>query len=92
MLESELLDMLREEQKTIVFVTHDIEEAVTLSDRVYVMKAKPGEIAQEINIDLETSSNDIPTRRMSRHFNDYYKQIWTSIANPQQQTESKGAL
>ncbi len=81
-LESELLEMLREERKTIVFVTHDIEEAVTLSDRVYVMKARPGEIVGEISVDLGTDSSDIPTRRMSRHFNDYYELIWKSIASP----------
>lgn len=81
-LESELLEILRQERKTIVFVTHDIEEAVTLSDRVYVMKARPGEIVKEIRVDLNTSSTDIPTRRMAPQFNEYYDLIWRSIANP----------
>lgn len=37
---------------TILFVTHDVEEAVLLSDRVYVMTARPGQIKMEIAIDL----------------------------------------
>jgi len=78
-LESELLGVVRKERKTVIFITHDIEEAVTLSDRVYVMKARPGEIINEINIDLGTDSPLIPERRMSRRFNDYYEMIWRNI-------------
>ncbi|MCH8195569.1 MAG: ABC transporter ATP-binding protein, partial [Chloroflexi bacterium] len=37
---------------TILFVTHDVEEAVLLSDRVYVMTARPGQIKMELAIDL----------------------------------------
>ncbi len=37
---------------TILFVTHDVEEAVLLSDRVYVMTARPGQIKMEVQIDL----------------------------------------
>ncbi|OBZ95676.1 ABC transporter ATP-binding protein [Pararhizobium polonicum] len=78
-LESELLSIVKKERKTVVFITHDIEEAVTMSDRVYVMKAHPGEIINEIKIDLETDSPLIPERRMSRRFNDYYEMIWRNI-------------
>lgn len=70
-LETELLKVVKEQQKTVVFITHDIEEAVTLSDRVYVMKAHPGEIVQEIKVDLETDSWEIPKRRLSPRFNEY---------------------
>lgn len=78
-LESELLNVVKEQKKTVIFITHDIEEAVTLSDRVYVMKARPGEIIHEINVDLETDSRIIPERRLSPRFNDYYELIWRSI-------------
>jgi NitT/TauT family transport system ATP-binding protein len=79
-LESELLETVRRLRKTVIFVTHDIEEAVTLSDRVYVMKARPGEIIEEIKIDLETDSNQVQDRRMAPAFNHYYQKIWKSIA------------
>ncbi|CAM5761460.1 Aliphatic sulfonates import ATP-binding protein SsuB [Labrys miyagiensis] len=78
-LEGELLSVVRREKKTVIFITHDIEEAVTMSDRVYVMKARPGEIVNEIKVDLETDSPLIPERRMSRRFNDYYDMIWRNI-------------
>lgn len=47
-----LLDIWDIEQKTIVFVTHDVEEAVYLSDRVYVMSGRPGGVVLDVVVDL----------------------------------------
>lgn len=47
-----LLDIWKKEKTTIVFITHDIEEAIFLSQRVYVMKSHPGRLAEELNTDL----------------------------------------
>lgn len=80
-LESELLEMVRDLGKAVVFVTHDIEEAVTLSDRVYVLKAKPGEIVSELAVDLGMESTRIEERRLSPRFNEYYEQIWRGIGH-----------
>jgi NitT/TauT family transport system ATP-binding protein len=50
----ELLTQVWEElHKTILFVTHDVEEAIFLSDRVFIMTARPGQIKAEIGIPLE---------------------------------------
>jgi NitT/TauT family transport system ATP-binding protein len=43
-----LLDIWKREKMTVVFITHDIEEAIFLSQRIYVMEAHPGRIKQEI--------------------------------------------
>ncbi len=47
-----LLDIWTEFRKTIVFITHDIDEAIYLSDRVYIMSARPGRILSDLTIDL----------------------------------------
>lgn len=47
-----LLELWHRQPKTIVFVTHSINEAVFLSDRVVVMSARPGRIADEVPVDL----------------------------------------
>jgi NitT/TauT family transport system ATP-binding protein len=49
---AELLRIWEAERKTIVFVTHDIDEAVQLADRVMVMSARPAVIQQVVNIDV----------------------------------------
>ena len=52
-LQEELLHIWRDFRKTVLYVTHDIEEAILLGDRVLVMSARPAVIKQEINVPLE---------------------------------------
>jgi ABC-type nitrate/sulfonate/bicarbonate transport system ATPase subunit len=58
----ELLRIWRAEQKTILFVTHDIEESVQLADRVVVMSARPAHIRKIVTIDLP-HPRDLSSRR-----------------------------
>lgn len=52
LLQQFLLDVWKTERKTVIYVTHDIEEAIMLGDRVYVMTGRPGRIREEITIPL----------------------------------------
>ncbi len=54
----ELLRIWRETEKTIMFITHDLDEAVFLSDRVVVLSPRPGRVADVIDIDLERPRNE----------------------------------
>jgi ABC-type nitrate/sulfonate/bicarbonate transport system ATPase subunit len=47
-----LVNLWQRTPKTILFVTHDIDEALFLSDRVYIMTARPGRIKQVLDVDL----------------------------------------
>ncbi len=53
MMQELLLDIWTELKSTVVFVTHDIEEAVFLSDRIFVMGVSPGRIKQVVEVSLE---------------------------------------
>jgi NitT/TauT family transport system ATP-binding protein len=48
----ELLRIWEAERKTIVFVTHDIDEAVQMADRVVVLSARPAVVQEIVNIDI----------------------------------------
>lgn len=54
----ELLRIWRETEKTIMFITHDLDEAIFLSDRVIVLSPRPGQVADSIDIDLERPRNE----------------------------------
>ena len=51
-LQDDILNICRTTQKTIVFVTHDIEEAIYLADRVVILDANPGQIKADLKIPL----------------------------------------
>ena len=70
----ELLRIWEAERKTIIFVTHDIDEAVQLADRVVVMSARPASIRQIVNIDIP-HPRDIDSRRYLELRDGIFKQI-----------------
>jgi NitT/TauT family transport system ATP-binding protein len=74
----ELLDIWSRFKKGIIFVTHDIEEAVSLSDRVIVMTGRPGTIKSEYQIDLPRPRNAREIRRQA-HFHEFVDAIWQDI-------------
>jgi NitT/TauT family transport system ATP-binding protein len=51
-LQQELLGLWEEDHKSVIFVTHDIEEAILLSDRILVMSAMPGRMIAEVDVPL----------------------------------------
>ena len=69
-LQNELLKIWEKEKKTVFFVTHSVDEAVYLSDRVVVLTARPGKIKEIVEIDLER-----PRDRTSIEFLEYRKKI-----------------
>src|SRR3954464_2233215 len=69
-LQRELAQTLKREGKTALLITHDLLEAVTLSDRVLVMSRRPGRIIDEIRIDLPQRDDPI-ARRQEPGVNDY---------------------
>jgi NitT/TauT family transport system ATP-binding protein len=77
-LEDQLLDIWTHEPKTIVFVTHDIEEAVYLADRVLVLSARPSVVVEEVVIDLPRPRDQIATRSLEA-FVRYRNHIFTRI-------------
>ncbi len=64
-----LLDIWQRKKKTLVFVTHDIEEAVVLADRVLVMSAHPGTVKSIIDINLPRPREFLTLRKSSAYQN-----------------------
>ena len=62
-LQQDLARTVASERKTTLFITHDLAEAVVLSDRILVMSARPGTIIEEIRVDLPHRDNPNARRR-----------------------------
>lgn len=73
-LQEELLDIWGDADKTAVYVTHDIEEAIMLGDRMGIMTARPGHLKEVIDIDLPRPRTK-QTRNMDR-FIELRNQVW----------------
>jgi NitT/TauT family transport system ATP-binding protein len=78
LMQVELIRIWSQARKTVVFITHQIDEAIFLSDRVLVMSARPGKILADIKIDLPRP-RDLEIKRTPA-FVAYEDQIWRLIA------------
>jgi NitT/TauT family transport system ATP-binding protein len=74
-----LLDLWSQDKKAVMFVTHDLEEAIALADRVIIMSAGPeARIIGDHRIDLERP-RDISEIRLQPRFHDLHKAIWGEL-------------
>jgi NitT/TauT family transport system ATP-binding protein len=78
MLHDQLLDLWEMSGATVVFVTHDIGEAITLADRVVVMSKRGTGVADEIGIDLPRPRSAEALQADPR-YHDLYRRTWTSL-------------
>jgi NitT/TauT family transport system ATP-binding protein len=79
-----LLRIATNSKKTIVFVTHDLVEAVTLADRVIVCTKRPATIAQEQMIPL-SRPRDVINVRFEQEFKEIYESIWARLRQEYQE-------
>jgi len=76
-LQVQILDVMSRLKKTIVFVTHDIDEAVVLADRILVMCSRPGRVKAELEVPLpRPRPNDISSIKKSPEFVETRAKIW----------------
>jgi NitT/TauT family transport system ATP-binding protein len=75
-LQDELLKIWEQKRQTIVFVTHDLVEAVALADRVVVMTHRPGKIKDVIKVPMARPRNIFEIHRQPG-FDEAYSRLWT---------------
>jgi len=72
--------IIKKEKKTAILVTHDIAEAVSMSDRIIVLTRRPGEVKSEHDIQLTTCENKTPIIcREAPEFRIYFNKIWKEL-------------
>jgi NitT/TauT family transport system ATP-binding protein len=78
LMENELLGLWAASSASVVFVTHDLEEAISLSDRVFVITAGPGTVKSNYKVDLPRPRN-VAEIRFEPRFGEIYQEIWNDL-------------
>ncbi len=92
LMENELLDLWSQDRKSVVFVTHDLEEAISLSDRVVVLSAGPSSRPiGEFPIHL-SRPRDVSEVRLTPQFLELHRTIWDALKVEVQKTHVKADL
>ncbi len=78
LMENELLALWAASGASVVFVTHDLEEAIAMADRVFVITAGPGTIKGAYTVDLPRPRN-VAEVRFDPRFNEVYQTIWNDL-------------
>jgi len=78
LMENELLGLWAATSASVVFVTHDLEEAISLSDRVFVITAGPGTVKSTYQVELPRPRN-VAEIRFQPRFAEIYQEIWKDL-------------
>lgn len=73
-------NILKNENKTALLITHDISEAISMADRILVLSSRPATIQKEIKINLTCPDKRTPfLSRSAPEFKDYFNQVWKEL-------------
>lgn len=74
----DVYNIIKKEKKSVIMVTHDIAEAISMADRVIVLSNRPTKIKKVIDINLSDKSSPINNRK-AKEFSYYYDLIWKEL-------------
>jgi sulfonate transport system ATP-binding protein len=78
-MQNELLKLWEELRPSVLFITHDLDEAVALSDRVVIMTSSPGAVKDVFDVDLPRPRGNVQEIRHEQRFLDLQGRIWESL-------------
>jgi NitT/TauT family transport system ATP-binding protein len=88
---NELLGLWEQTKPSVIFVTHDLEEAIALADRVVVMTVGPGTVKAIFDIDLPRPRGAVQEIRFEPRFLELHHQIWESLREEVQRAYARTA-
>ena len=74
----DVYNIIKKEKKSVIMVTHDIAEAISMADKVVVLSHRPSELKEIIEINLTNKTTPINNRK-AKEFSTYYEKIWKAI-------------
>ena len=74
----DVYEIIKKENITVIMITHDIAEAVSLADKIIVLSKRPGKVKKRYELSFE-NINDPISKRTNEKFNEYYSIIWKDL-------------
>ena len=88
---NELLGLWEQSRPTVLFVTHDLEEAIALADKVVVVTASPGTVKATYDIDLPRPRGAVQEIRFGDRFRELHHQVWAALREEVQRAYARTA-
>ncbi len=78
---ADICRLIRQTKKTMIIITHDLSEAISLADRVIILSARPATVKKELPIRLTLPDDSLLAARHAPEFQDYFSQLWEVLTD-----------
>ncbi|MFI3237238.1 MAG: ABC transporter ATP-binding protein [Lachnospiraceae bacterium] len=76
---SDIVSIIKKHKKTAILITHDLSEAISLSDRILVFSKRPATLLDDIDISLTKMDHTVLAARNAPEFNNYFNLLWNEL-------------
>ena len=77
----DVYERIKREKKTAIMVTHDLGEAIVMSNRVIILSNRPATIKEDVNIKFENKDTTPFDKRKESEYNEYFRKLWGELDN-----------
>jgi len=77
--QDDVFNIIKTEKKTAILVTHDISEAIAMSNKIIVLSKRPGTVKKIINVEFDNTLSPFE-RRKQKEFNHYFNEVWEQLS------------
>ena len=81
MVSADICHLIRATGKTMILVTHDLSEAISLADRIMILTGRPATVKKQMDIHLTITENTPLAARNAPEFSGYFNQLWEEMTN-----------
>lgn len=77
---NDICNLIKQEEKTAILVTHDLAEAICFADRILILNKRPTNLKKELSLSFPDMTNNHIDRRNTEQFHIYFNQIWKELS------------
>lgn len=81
MVSADICHLIREAGKTMIIITHDLSEAISLADRIIVLSGRPARLKRQMHVKLTLGDDSPLAARNAPEFQDYFNQLWEDLTH-----------